>query len=135
MKFNQKLKNAMQELNIRQAQLAGMTGIGKSSISQYLSGMNVPAEEKRRHIAESLGLDPEYFSQPGGGAIIPKSAAVERLSPEDAGKIMGIDKDTVRKGLQQGCFPWGYGIQTSPRRWVYFINARRFAEMEGIRYD
>lgn len=27
---------------------------------------------------------------------------------------------------------WGYGIHTSDNRWVYFINAKRFAEIEGI---
>ena len=27
---------------------------------------------------------------------------------------------------------WGYAIHTSDNRWVYFINAKRFAEIEGI---
>lgn len=36
------------------------------------------------------------------------------------------------KGLQQGVFPWGYAVHTSDNRWSYFINAKRFAEVEGI---
>lgn len=36
------------------------------------------------------------------------------------------------KGLQQGVFPWGYAVHTSGNRWAYFINAKRFAETEGI---
>lgn len=31
-----------------------------------------------------------------------------------------------------GVFPWGYAIKTSANRWTYFINAKRFAEIEGI---
>ena len=51
MTFNEKLKKAMQDLGISQAQLVGMTGIGKSSISQYLSGKNTPTAEGQKHIA------------------------------------------------------------------------------------
>ena len=47
-------------------------------------------------------------------------------------KDLGMDKGTVRRGLQQGVFPWGYAVRTSENRWVYFINARRFAEIEGV---
>ncbi len=35
-------------------------------------------------------------------------------------------------GVQQGVFPWGYAIHTSEHRWSYFINAKRFAEIEGV---
>lgn len=38
-----------------------------------------------------------------------------------------------RKGLKQGIFPWGYAIHTSENHWVYFINANRFAEIEGVK--
>ena len=43
-----------------------------------------------------------------------------------------LNAETVRKGLQQGVFPWGYAVHTSDNRWSYFINAKRFAEVEGI---
>ena len=45
---------------------------------------------------------------------------------------MGVSKETVRKGLQDERFPWGYAIQTSEDKWTYFINARKFAEIERI---
>lgn len=56
MKFSEQLKAAMQQLGINQSQVVGMTGIGKSSISQYLSDSNVPTEERQKHIAVSLVL-------------------------------------------------------------------------------
>ena len=63
MNFSEMLKKVMQDLNINQKQLSGLTGIGKSSISQYLSGKNIPTEERQKDIAVSLGLPENYFIQ------------------------------------------------------------------------
>lgn len=137
MVFSEKLKKAMHDLEINQKQLVGLTGIGKSSISQYLSGKNVPTEERQRNIAVSLGLDSDYFSQEEVKTIVkPKVSSngepIKKMDVEEAAKLLSMNHNTVRKGLQQGVFPWGYAIHTSDNRWVYFINARRFAEIEGI---
>lgn len=136
MKFSEKLKKAMQDLGISQAQLVGLTGIGKSSISQYLSGKNTPTEERQKNIAVSLGLTPDYFEKDNVETVVMLKEALEsdtirRLDVQDAAKLLGMNHNTVRKGLQQNVFPWGYAIHTSENRWVYFINARRFAEIEG----
>ena len=135
MKFSEKLKQAMQHLNINQVQVVGLTGKSKGSVSMYLSGKTVPSEKTQSDIAVALGLNPDYFEDEDAFAItIPKNAegAVRRMLPEEAAAFLGIDKETVRKGLQQGVFPWGYAIKTSENRWTYFINARRFAEVEGV---
>jgi transcriptional regulator with XRE-family HTH domain len=138
MKFDEKLKKTMQDLNITQKQLVAMTGIGKSSISQYLSGKNIPTEERQKNIALSLGLDADYFKEMETVAAVPviisvgTGKGIKKLMVEDAAKILGMNHNTVRKGLQQGVFPWGYAIKTSEHRWVYFINAKRFAEIEGV---
>lgn len=135
MKFSEKLKQAMQQLNINQIQVVGLTGKSKGSVSMYLSGKTVPSEKTQSDIAVALGLNPDYFEDEDAFAItIPKNSdgAVRRMLPEEAAAFLGIDKETVRKGLQQGVFPWGYAIKTSKNRWTYFINARRFAEVEGI---
>lgn len=39
--------------------------------------------------------------------------------------------EKLQNVMQQGVFPWGYGIKTSEHRWSYFINKRRFEEIEG----
>ena len=57
---------------------------------------------------------------------------IQEIRPSDVGKLMGMNHVTVEKGLIQGVFPWGYAIKTSENRHRYFINARRFAEIEGI---
>lgn len=137
MKFAEKLKKAMQELNLNQRQVVTLTGKSKGSVSQYLSGKQIPSPDAQSAMAVSLGLDADYFTKDDERLVILPASEVRdgkipRLLPEVAATYLGMDKATVRKGLQQGVFPWGYAVQTSEHRWAYFINARRFAEVEGI---
>lgn len=137
MSFSEKLKKAMWDLNLNQKQVCDMTGKSKGSVSQYLSAKQVPPEDVQSDIAVSLGLDPGYFAKGDGTVgVMPKKPLagmkIRKLLPEEAASLMGLDKDTVRKGLQQRVFPWGYAVRTSEGRWTYFINAERFAEIEGI---
>ncbi len=134
MKFAEKLRETMKDLNLNQKQVAGLTGKSKGSISQYLSGKQVPSEKSQSDIAVSLGLEPDYFKNEENAVSfrIPREGVIRRLDVVKAAQLMGMNHDTVRKGLQQGVFPWGYAIHTSQNRWVYFINAKRFAEIERI---
>lgn len=134
MTFAEKIKKTMKELNINQTQLSGMTGIRKNSLSQYMSGLHIPPVDKQRAIARALMLDEDYFLDKRdatprdhyNGPIVP------RMKPEEAAKAWGAAASTIQKGLQQRVFPWGYAVETSPGRWTYLINAKRFAEIEGI---
>lgn len=135
MQFNEKLKQAMQQLGITQAQVVGMTGIGKSSISQYISGKNVPTEQRQKDIAVSLGLASDYFEKESAVAKVNIKAdgdSVPRIDVAVVAKLMHMNHNTIRKGLQDGVFPWGYAIKTSENRWCYFINAVSFQEIEHI---
>lgn len=135
MNFSEKLKNAMQQLGINQAKVVALTGKSKGSISQYLSGKQIPSEMVQRDIAVSLGLAPEYFEHEEAAVMkIAKTGSgyIPSLDVAVAAKMLRMNHNTVRKGLQQGVFPWGYAIKTSEKRWVYFINAARFAEIEGV---
>lgn len=136
MNFSEKLKRAMQELNISQSQVVGLTGKSKGSVSQYLSGKQVPSEKVQSDIAVSLGLSADYFEKDDDVKTVikeVKDGVIPRLDVTVAAKLLGMNHNTVRKGLQQGVFPWGYGIRTSENRWSYFINAQRFAEIEGVK--
>lgn len=135
MKFSEKLKQAMQELNLNQAQVVGLTGKSKGSISMYLNDKTTPSEKVQSDIAVSLGLAPNYFEQNDAKAVVQKvkNGTIPELDVKIAAKLLGMNHNTVRKGLQQGVFPWGYAIHTSEHRWVYFINAQRFAEIEGVK--
>lgn len=61
MTFAEKLKNLMKELDLTQSKLSDLTGIGKSSISQYLSGKNEPSKDRKTEIARALGVQDDYF--------------------------------------------------------------------------
>ena len=51
MKFSEKLKQAMQQLGINQAQVVGLTGKSKGSISMYLNDKTTPSEQVQSDIA------------------------------------------------------------------------------------
>lgn len=136
MRFHEKLRKAMQELNINQVQVAGSIGKSTASVSNYVKGTQTPSWEEQRNIALSLGLKPDYFEEDDEPILKlvhrGKAEAIDRLLPVEAAKFLSMDAKTVRIGLQQGVFPWGYAIKTSENHWTYFINAKRFAEIEGV---
>lgn len=131
--FATKLKETMEDLKLTQKQLAAMTGCSKAAVSQYLSGTNIPPITKRMDMAEALGLPKDFFEREDPVHKIKSRAkgAIAQLSVVDAAKLLGVSIPTLRFGLQQGVFPWGYGIKCTGS-WVYFINAKKFAEIEGI---
>ena len=45
---------------------------------------------------------------------------MERISVADAAKLMGVSKQFIRLGLQQGTLPIGTAVKM--REWVYFIS-------------
>lgn len=132
--FATKLKQAMRDLGLNQTHLAALLGVSKASVSQYLSGKQVPTDPKKASIAEAMGLDRNYFFEatPATQIKIQQAGAISRITPTDAARLMGMSPRSVQLGLQQSVFPWGYAIKTSDKKWTYFINARRFAEIEGI---
>ena len=54
--FAQRMKKAMDERRVTQSDLASMTGLGRSSISQYLSGKNEPKVKTIMTIADALNV-------------------------------------------------------------------------------
>ena len=135
MRFSKKLKAVLVSLNLTQKEAAEKTGIGATSLSMYLKGQHEPPEEKKKKIALALGLSENYFTNEAAIAEleeIHKEGQIPSLKVDDVARKLGICSMTVRKGLQQGVFPWGYAIKTSENRWAYFINASRFRSIEML---
>ncbi|GMA70722.1 helix-turn-helix domain-containing protein [Leuconostoc litchii] len=59
--FNSRLKTAMEYKNIKPADLSKMTGIGKSSISQWLSGKYSAKQDKIFIVAKALNVNPSWL--------------------------------------------------------------------------
>ena len=130
MGFATKLKELMQNASLTQAQLSALTGIGRPSISQYLSGKNEPALVRRRQIARALGVDESYFETFKSPVEIITEKSIN-LPVITAAKLMGKSPAWVCQGLKDGVFPWGYAVKMG--RWSYFISAIKFEEFTGIK--
>lgn len=60
-KFQQRLKQVMDEKNITQSELCMRTGIPKSAMCQYLSGAFRPKQERTRLIAKALSVSEDWL--------------------------------------------------------------------------
>ena len=129
MTFADKLKNLMKDLGLTQSKLSDLTGIGKSSISQYLSGKNEPSKDRKREIACALGVQETYFEMFEAAATVQHDEAVN-LPVSIAAKLMRKSKEWVMQGLRDGIFPWGYAVKLT--NWSYFIPSKKFTECTGI---
>ena len=130
MKFADKLQSLMTERGVSRTKLSELTGINKSSISQYLSGKNQPTMARKRDIAMALGVDADYFNQQGQGGANPL-ADTANLPVMVAAKLMGKSKEFVYQGLQDGRFPWGWAVWMGSS-WSYYISPIAFARYTGL---
>ena len=128
MAFAEKLQELMIEQDISQTQLSELTVIGRSSISQYLSGKNEPSKARRQAIARTFHLQDNYFEK--FDDIPDAQTVVLNLPVALAAKLMGKSRDWVTRGLQDGVFPWGYAVKM--KDWSYFISSVKFTEYTGI---
>lgn len=60
-KVSQRLREKMNENNIKAIELAEKTGLSRSSISQYVNGVHVPNTTAAYKIAEVLHCNPVYL--------------------------------------------------------------------------
>lgn len=58
---NKRIKRALELRNMKQADLVEKTGIGKSAISQYLSGKYVPKQTATHLIAKALNVSEAWL--------------------------------------------------------------------------
>lgn len=127
MSFADRLKQVMREKNMSQAELSVLTGIGKSSISQYLSGKNEPKAKTTQKIAEALQISAAWLIEE---AVVNNSEIEKCISIEKAAGLMGKSKLFVRAGIINGNLPFGYAVKLSSR-YSYHISPKLFYEYMG----
>lgn len=81
-----RLKKAMEYRQMKQIELVEATGIGKSAISQYLSGKIVPKQDKIYLIAKALGVNEGWLM----GYNIPMERSKMPLAQQDEKDIAKI---------------------------------------------
>lgn len=123
MSFASNLKAAMAAKNISQAELADLSGISKSGISQYLSGKYQPKGKIISKLAETLGCSTAYLISDDEGDA-PEGSNV---SVEQAAKMLGKSKQFVRVALQKGIVPFGFAVKMSSK-YTYHISPKKLNE-------
>ena len=124
--FKENLKTLMEQRGITQAELSKMTGIGKPSISQYLSGKNVPSPKNLKIIADALKSPVDFFTLATKKVNPPKPVTLKNVSIEEAASRMGKSKQFIRVALQSGIAPFGFAVKVSGDKWSYHISPMRF---------
>lgn len=133
--FAENLRKAMDDARMSAAELARATGIGNSAISQYLSGKNVPRNNKIAKLAAALGVSESF--------LVPADKKEEdaespyKMTVKKAAKLMGVSEQFIRIGLQREFLPFGFAMQTQAggKRFEYYISPRQFSDYTGIPID
>ena len=129
--FSERLKALMDELNISQGKLCDLTGIGASSVSQYLSGKNTPGPERVKVLADATGVSFDYLMGYEAPTAKEQKVSVKKITTADAARCLGKSKQFVRIGLQRGLLPFGNAVPGVGGSYNYYINPAKFREYVG----
>ncbi len=125
--FAKNLKKAMDERNMKQTELAKQIDKGKSSISQYLSGKNIPKDDVKQKIADALDCTVAYLDS----EVIEKDtgSGIRNISVAEAARRLGKPQQYIRIGLQNQRLPFGTAVHV--KRWSYHISPKLLDEYIG----
>ena len=126
-------KNFMKQNGINASKLSTLTGIGKSSISQYLSGKNIPSPERVEAIAAAIKCTPDNLFTTAAVTIKATATTDVNMTCHEAAVLMHKHESFVRNGLKQGVFPFGYAVKGRGNRYSYYISSKKFTEFTGIK--
>lgn len=129
MSFATRLKQAMDERQMSQAELASAIGKGKSSVSQYLSGKNIPKLDVQEKIAEVLDCSLDYLISEVPSTK-PSTDGLKNVPVAEAAKLLGKSEQFVRVALQAGTAPFGFAVKRKTC-FSYHISPKKLAEYVG----
>ena len=137
MSFAHNLKIIMQEKNLSQTDLSILTGIGKSSLSQYLSGKNTPSRGRIAKMASALGISIGRLTVnlPVASTESPPIACGQKISVNEAAQRLGKSPQFVRVALQTGAAPFGFATKVSGDQYDYHISPKLLGEYIGEKAD
>lgn len=131
MTFAASIKEVMVQKNLTITKISELSGIGKSSISQYVSGKNEPSDQRKRVLAKAMGLPDDW---PAGSSTdeIKQQPEANGFNVKKAAHLMGKSYEFVYQGLRDGVFPWGYAVKMKSGKYTYWISADLFTQYTGI---
>ena len=138
MTFGQRLRNAMNGAEITLKDLSLKTGIGKSSISQYLSGKNKPNQNYITILANALHADEAWLL----GEVEEPEEFPGKIRIIDAARCMHKSTRFVMDGMISGALPIGaaikyrdspkYSYYVSPEKFRAYVGAETFNKFFGL---
>ena len=131
MTFAKNLKAVMDEQNLTQTELSRMTGIGTPSLSQYLSGKNVPHRKRIAQLAATLGVSPQRLTIIMKEPELPPIISHQKISVEEAALRLGKSQQFVRMALQNGAAPFGFATKGAGSTYDYHISPKLLNEYIG----
>ena len=133
MSFANNLKTIMLEQKLSQTDLSNLTGIGKSSLSQYLSGTHLPYQNRIVEIAEALGVSPGCLTTRSTDTECepPPPPSHQKVTIEEAARRLGKSKQFIRVALQNGVAPFGFATKGSGSTFDYHISPKLLDDYIG----
>jgi transcriptional regulator with XRE-family HTH domain len=133
MSFAQNLQAIMNEKNLNQTDLLKLTGIGKSSLSQYLSGKNVPHNRRIEKIAKALEISPQRLTVTFQTKNYEHSEELsnQKVPIEEAARRLGKSQQFIRLALQNGVAPFGFATRGTGSTYDYHISPKLLNEYIG----
>lgn len=120
MKFCKKLEIALKENGLNATELSKRIGVSKATMSNWVNGKTIPSEKYMKVLEEHLEFKEEEKENSIG------------ITPQEVATILGKSLQFIYLGLQRGIFPWGYAVLMDSGKWSYFINKKRFFDIEMI---
>ena len=100
----QRLREALSARNMLPIELSRLSGIGKSAISQYLSGKVTPKQDKIYKLAQALKVSESWlmgYDEPMEQSPAPTSDDLPDLTPKDEREITRMMDDMKDKLMQE----------------------------------
>lgn len=130
--FKTRLKELMKRRGVSQTELARCTGLSKSGISQYLSGVYEPSRKTLARLADALEVSPEWLSGEDEKEVKP-SGTPATISVARAAELLGIQPQALRMDLQSGKVPFGFAYRADgAQKYTYRIYVKPFMQYTGI---
>ncbi len=125
----QKLKALMNERGMTQTELSLKTGIPKSGISQYLSGVHKPGMKALSALAKALDVPEEDLDDER--KIEYSVTGIRNVPVKVAAEIMGKSQQYVRESLIKGTLPIGNANKVKSK-YSFYISPKLLFEMTGV---
>jgi transcriptional regulator with XRE-family HTH domain len=128
--FSAILSSAMSARGMSPAELSAKSGVGRSSISMYLSGQHTPKNRVLSLICAALECPADFFTKETNApkketfALCDTLKNIPNIRVKDAAKLLGKSDQFVRSGIIAGTLPIGTAVKLSSK-WTFCIPPAR----------